>query len=72
MLQAGVLAFLWCATYHPQMSYRKDGRWVELYVYPFTAGGTMLVVLEVLACSLVVEWSTDEEVWKIEQDARIL
>ena len=75
MLQAGVLVFSGCATYHPHMSYKKDGRRVEPYAYPLTAGGTMLVVLGVLMCSLVVEWSTVERVWKIgkdDQTARIL
>ena len=72
MIQAAVLVFSGFATYHPRMSYKKDDRQVERYAYFLTAGGTMLVVVGVLLCCLVVEWSTDEKVWKLRDTGRIL
>ena len=72
ILQAGVLVFSGCATYHPRMAYEKEGNPVERYAYPLTAGGTLLVALGILICCLVVEGSTAEKVWTFGKPARIL
>jgi hypothetical protein len=67
LLQTGVLVFSGCVTYHPQLSYSKAGRKVALYAYPLTASGTLLVVIGMLICSFVVERSTKDEVWRVDQ-----
>ncbi|KAH6848117.1 hypothetical protein B0I37DRAFT_376732, partial [Chaetomium sp. MPI-CAGE-AT-0009] len=60
ILQLAVLAYSTCVTYFPAFVLLKDGNPVAGYAYPCTAAGTLLLVVGVLICSHVVEYSTEE------------
>ncbi len=63
-LQLGVLVFSGLITYVPSWELAKEGRRVERYAYPFTASGTVILVVGMIICSCVVEQRTVEDVWK--------
>lgn len=62
VLQFGVLLFDGFTTYHPTLKERflKNGRPIQKYAFPITAGGTLLVVAGMMICAYVVESATEE------------
>lgn len=61
ILQLGVLAYSWFATYHSSLKLLKDDKPIERYAYPCTAIGTLVLVSGMFLCSYVVESSTVEK-----------
>ena len=60
VLQFGVLLYSGVATYHPNLSFKKDGRRVADYAFTCVAVGTLLLVAGMILCCHVVESSTTE------------
>ncbi|KAI5813867.1 hypothetical protein BZA77DRAFT_267852, partial [Pyronema omphalodes] len=69
-LQLSVLAFSGLTVYHPVLKkyFQKDGRSVESYAFPLMAIGTGILSVGVMVCSAVVEQSTEETKWTLQND----
>ncbi|KLU85217.1 hypothetical protein MAPG_04247 [Magnaporthiopsis poae ATCC 64411] len=70
ILQLGVLTYSGFATYHPTLTFQKDGKPIDGYAFPCTAIGTMLLVAGMLACGHVVESSTQEKRYRAREGHR--
>lgn len=60
LLQLSVLVYFGAATYHPFLSFPKDGQSVDDYAFPCAAAGMFLLAAGMFACGHVVESSTSE------------
>lgn len=62
ILQFSVLVFDGFTVYHPSVrnGFQKNGRPVDMYAFPVTAIGTLLVVLGMIICAYLVESATEE------------
>ncbi|RPA81608.1 hypothetical protein BJ508DRAFT_209014, partial [Ascobolus immersus RN42] len=69
VLQAFAVAFSGLITYHPTIrdGYKKDGEDMEPHAFPLTAIGTAILVLGMWVCSFVIESSTTEHNWQVQQ-----
>ena len=69
LLQSGVLIFAgFSVLYWPwNVKFDKDGESVKPYAFPLVCTGTATLVLGMFFCSLIVERSTDEEKWDINE-----
>lgn len=67
ILQTAVIVFAALTVlYQPWTAFfKKDDSAVQSYALPFTAGGTILLVLGVFVCATIVERSTREETWEV-------
>ncbi|KAF4953349.1 hypothetical protein FGADI_6115 [Fusarium gaditjirri] len=61
LLQLGVLVYFGFITYYPSLKFKKDDKPVLGYAFPFSASGTIVLVLGMLLCAHVVDRSTTEE-----------
>ncbi|KAF8246995.1 hypothetical protein K440DRAFT_521009, partial [Wilcoxina mikolae CBS 423.85] len=68
ILQFGMLVFCGFSIYHPKFSQRfpKNSRPVQGYAFPIMALGTILLMVGMLICSAVVEKSTVEKEYKLD------
>ncbi|KAF5541711.1 ankyrin repeat [Fusarium napiforme] len=64
LLQLGVLVYFGFITYYPTLKFKKDDKEVLVYAFPFSAGGTSVLVFGMLLCARVVDRSTVEEVYE--------
>jgi hypothetical protein len=67
-LQSGVLVLDAAATYYSGLQWKKGGRIVVGYAFPFTFIGTLGVVVGMFVCAYVIEASTKECTWKAKSD----
>jgi hypothetical protein len=69
-LQLSVVAFSGLTVYHPvfKKNFQKDGGSVESYAFPLMAIGTGILSVGVMICSAVVEGSTEETKWTLQND----
>lgn len=72
LLQIGVLVFaglgaLWS---HWKGKFNKGGKRVQLYAFPTMAAGTLALVVGMFLCAHIIERSTVEETWAIEESRR--
>jgi len=70
VLQFGSLVFIGVTRYHHKLDW-KEGR-NPGYAYPLMASGTLLLVMGMMACSHVVQASSEETIWEAENPFRIL
>ncbi|KAF5648445.1 ankyrin repeat [Fusarium tjaetaba] len=64
LLQLGVLVYFGFITYYPTLKFKKDDKQVLGYAFPFSAGGTLVLVFGMLLCARVVDRSTTEDGYK--------
>ncbi|KAF5712779.1 ankyrin repeat [Fusarium mundagurra] len=64
LLQLGVLVYFGFITYYPTLKFKKDDKQVLGYDFPFSAGGTLVLVFGMLLCARVVDRSTTEDGYK--------
>ncbi|QPC73221.1 hypothetical protein HYE68_003973 [Fusarium pseudograminearum] len=64
ILQLGVLVYFGFITYFPSLRFKKDDKYVEGYAFPFSSGGTIILVLGMLLCAHVVDRRTGETRYK--------
>jgi len=72
LLQISVLVFaglgvLWS---HWKGKFNKGGKQVQLYAFPTMAAGTLALVVGMFLCAHIIERSTVEETWAIEESRR--
>jgi hypothetical protein len=69
-LQLSVVAFSGLTVYHPvfKKNFQKDGGSVESYAFPLMAIGTGILSVGVILCSAVVDRSTEERKWTLQND----
>ncbi|KAG0636074.1 hypothetical protein HOY80DRAFT_1090205 [Tuber brumale] len=70
VLQFGCLIFIGVTRYHSKINWTEDKN--SEYAYPLMASGTLVLVIGMMACSHVVQASSDEDIWVAERDFRIL
>ncbi|KAG0643609.1 hypothetical protein HOY80DRAFT_879893 [Tuber brumale] len=70
VLQFGCLIFIGVTRYHPKINLKEDKD--SKYAYPLMASGTLFVVIGMMACSRVVQASSEEDIWVAERSFRIL
>ncbi|KAK2740497.1 hypothetical protein FQN55_008840 [Onygenales sp. PD_40] len=66
-VQLGILIYFGFLTYHPTLSFPKDGDPVAGYAFPCASSGTALLVTGMLICSHVVESSTKEHRYRVKK-----
>ncbi|KAJ3538230.1 hypothetical protein NM208_g6000 [Fusarium decemcellulare] len=69
-LQTGVLLYSGFAANFAPLKLLKDGKVIEHYAYPCTVLGTVLLVAGMMLCAHVVESSTIEKSYHINEDCR--
>ncbi|KAG0636075.1 hypothetical protein HOY80DRAFT_1090207 [Tuber brumale] len=70
VLQFGCLIFIGVTRYHPRINWGRDKN--SGYAYPLMASGTLLLVIGMIACSRVVQASSEEDIWVSKRSFRIL
>ncbi|PTD10219.1 putative uncharacterized transporter, partial [Fusarium culmorum] len=60
ILQLGVLVYFGFIAYFPSLRFNKDDKHVEGYAFPFSSGGTIILVLGMLLCAHVADRRTGE------------
>ncbi|CAG1967304.1 unnamed protein product [Fusarium graminearum] len=60
ILQLGVLMYFGFITYFPTLRFKKDDKQVKGYAFPFSSGGTIILVIGMLLCAHVVDRRTGE------------
>ncbi|QPC64328.1 hypothetical protein HYE67_006559 [Fusarium culmorum] len=58
--KARVLVYFGFITYFPSLRFNKDDKHVEGYAFPFSSGGTIILVLGMLLCAHVADRRTGE------------
>jgi hypothetical protein len=69
-LQLSVVVFSGLTVYHPvfKKNFQKDGGSVESYAFPLMAIGTGILSVGIMICSAVVDRSTEETKWTLQND----
>ncbi|CAZ86102.1 unnamed protein product [Tuber melanosporum] len=70
VLQFGCLIFIGVTRYHPKLNWKEEKN--SKYAYPLMASGTLLLVVGMMACSRVVQASSEEDIWVSKRSFRIL
>ncbi|KAG0135860.1 hypothetical protein HOY82DRAFT_115539 [Tuber indicum] len=70
VLQFGCLIFIGVTRYHSKIKLKEDEN--SEYAYPLMASGTLLLIAGMMACSHVVQASSEEDIWVSERSFRIL
>ncbi|KAG0135861.1 hypothetical protein HOY82DRAFT_628660 [Tuber indicum] len=70
VLQFGCLIFIGVTRYHPKLALKEDEN--SKYAYPLMTSGTLLLVIGMMACSHVVQASSEEDIWVSERSFNIL
>ncbi|KAK6708305.1 hypothetical protein SNK04_009268 [Fusarium graminearum] len=60
ILQLGVLMYFGFITYFPTLRFKKDDKQVKGHAFPFSSGGTIILVIGMLLCAHVVDRRTGE------------
>jgi len=63
MLQLGVLVMGGLTTYNPTFELREHNSPISPFAFHLTTIGTILVVVGMMICSKIIEWSTAEVTW---------
>ncbi|KAG0643607.1 hypothetical protein HOY80DRAFT_343704 [Tuber brumale] len=70
VLQFGCLIFIGVTHYHPEINWKADEN--PEYAYPLMASGTLVLVIGMMACSYVVQYSSEEGIWVAEKSFWIM
>ncbi|KAI9736241.1 MAG: hypothetical protein M1834_001127 [Cirrosporium novae-zelandiae] len=70
LLQSGVVVFSAFTAYNPRLSTNLGGP-VKPYAFPLLAVGTVVLVLGMAICSIVIEQSTEEYTWTVQNAEKV-
>jgi hypothetical protein len=73
MLQLGVVAFAGVGVFLPgwESSFKKNSKAVVSYAFPLMASGTVTLAVGMLLCAYIIDASTEEKVWKLDDRVRL-